>query len=63
MESCHDQTGHLGKDRTLELLRKRFYWPGMQDDAIFYINSCPICFRRKTQKDVAPVVNIKNTEP
>ena len=32
MAGCHDQVGHLGQDRVLELLRDRFYWPGMHMD-------------------------------
>ena len=41
MERCHDQVGHLGQDRVLDLLRDRFYWPGMHVDVVSYINSCP----------------------
>ena len=26
----HDQIGHLGQDRVLELLRDRFFWPGCE---------------------------------
>ena len=43
MEGCHDQVGHLGQDRVLDLLRDRFYWPGMHADVVSYINSCPRC--------------------
>ncbi|KAK7925153.1 hypothetical protein WMY93_007463 [Mugilogobius chulae] len=28
LQSSHDQHGHQGVDRTLDLLRKRCYWPG-----------------------------------
>ena len=31
MAGCHDQIGHLGQDRVLELLRDRFYWPEMHN--------------------------------
>ena len=41
MAGCHDQIGHLGQDRVLELLRDRFLWPGMHIDVASYINSCP----------------------
>ena len=51
IEGCHDQVGHLGQDRVLELLRDRFYWPGMYIDVASYLNSCPRCLRRKTQAD------------
>ena len=54
MAGCHDQIGHLGQDRVLELLRDRFFWPGMQMDVASYINSCPRCIRRKSQPDTVP---------
>ena len=53
MADCHYQIGHLGRDRVLELLRDRFFWPGMQMDVASYINSFPRCIRRKSQPDTA----------
>ena len=63
MEGCHDQVGYLGQDRVLDLLRDRFYWPGMYVDVVSYINSCPRCLRRKSQADKAPLVNIETSQP
>ena len=63
IEGCHDQVGHLGQDRVLDLLRDKFYWPGMQADVVSYINSCPRCLRRKSQQDKAPLVNIETSQP
>ena len=63
MAGCHDLVGHLGQDRVLELLRDRFFWPGMHMDVASYINSCPRCIRRKTQPDTAPLHNIEATQP
>ena len=63
MAGCHDQVGHLGQDRVLELLRDRFYWPGMHMDVAYYINSWPRCIRRKSQPDTAPLHNIEATQP
>ena len=34
IEGCHDQVGHLGQDRVLDLHRDRFYWPGMHVDVV-----------------------------
>ena len=63
MEGCHDQVGHLGQDRVLDLLRDRFCWPGMHADVVSYINSCPRCLRRKSQQDKAPLLNIETSQP
>ena len=63
MEGCHDQVGHLGQDRVLDLLRDRFYWPGMHADVVPYINSCPRCLRRKSQQDKVPLLNIETSQP
>ncbi|KAL5020795.1 hypothetical protein ScPMuIL_002122, partial [Solemya velum] len=32
LRGVHDNLGHPGRDRTLSLLRERFYWPGMSSD-------------------------------
>ena len=63
LEECHDQVGHLGQDRVLDLLRDRFYWAGMHVDVVSYINSCPRCLRRKSQPDKAPLVNLETSQP
>ena len=63
MAGCHDQIGHLGQDRVLELLRDRFCWPRMHMDIASFINSCPRCLRRKYQPDVAPLFNIEAMQP
>ena len=60
---CHDQVGHLGQDRVLELLMDWFYWPGMHTDAASYINSCPRCLRRKSWPDQAPLLSIEASQP
>ena len=62
-EGCHDQVGHLGQDRVLDLLRDRFYWSGMHVDVVSYINSCPRCLCRKSQPDKAPLLNIEASQP
>ena len=53
----------MGQDRVLDLLRDRFYWPGMHVDVVSYINSCPRCLRRKSQPDKAPLVNKETSQP
>ena len=60
---CHDQVGHLGQERVLDLLIDKFYWPGMHIDVASYINSCPRCLRRKSQPDKAPLLSIEASQP
>ncbi len=60
----HEDMGHLGFDRTLDLIRSRFYWPKMASDVENKIKSCGRCVRRKTPLEKsAPLVNIQTTRP
>ena len=60
---CHDDVGHQGRMRTLSLLRERFFWPGMQEEAAQYLLKCTRCLRRKTPSQVAPLQPIYVTQP
>ena len=44
--------GHVGRDRTLERLSCRFYWPGMRHNVEEFVSTCEVCQRVKpsTQK-------------
>ena len=41
--------GHLGRDKTFEVLSRRFYWPGLGKDVTEYVRSCDTCQRTKTR--------------
>lgn len=47
----HDslRCGHMGRDRTIERLSSRFYWPAMREDIIKYIKTCDICQRTRPE--------------
>ena len=49
LQECHDTptAGHLGKDKTLEQVKRRFYWPGMDSTIVAYVTSCDACQRNK----------------
>ena len=49
LQECHDTPtgGHLGKDKTLEQVKRRFYWPGMDQTIVAYVTSCDSCQRNK----------------
>ena len=40
------ESGHFGVERVTEFLR-HFWWPGKNGDVNNYVQSCPICARRK----------------
>lgn len=62
--SLHDDMGHLGLDRTLDLLRSRFYWPKMSDAVETKVKTCERCIRRKSPPQrAAPLVNIQTSRP
>jgi hypothetical protein len=42
--------GHFGRDRTLELLTRNFYWMNMERDIRKYCSECDICQRTKAPR-------------
>jgi len=52
MKSEHDSkvAGHFGRDRTMELITRNFYWPKMEDDVRQYCNECDNCQRTKAPR-------------
>ena len=64
LEHLHDDMGHQGRDRTLSLVRQRFYWPGLDSDVENKVKNCVRCIQRKTlPKPSAELVNISTTQP
>ena len=43
LQSLHNDLGHQGIDRTLDLLRERVYWPTMTQDANLWVDQCRRC--------------------
>ena len=43
LRMLHDNYGHQGLDRTLALVRERFYWSTMNHDATEYVTNCHRC--------------------
>lgn len=41
--------GHFGLDRTLEQLRRHYFWPKMQRDVRSFVEKCVICQKAKGQ--------------
>ena len=49
LQECHDvpTSGHLGKDKTIEQVKRRFYWPRMDEEITSYVIGCDECQRNK----------------
>ena len=63
----HEQryAGHLGRDRTLAAIKKRFYWPGMGEGEARWCKECQVCARRKPGpgKDKSTLQQFKVFQP
>jgi transposase InsO family protein len=56
--------GHPGREKTLGLLRDRFFWPGQYKDVENWIGECRRCILRKTPaQDKAEFYNIITSQP
>lgn len=64
LKGLHNDIGHPGKERTMRLLRERYYWPGMYSCVNQWIDRCDRCIRRKPH-DIqrAPLININTAYP
>ncbi|KAF8756102.1 reverse transcriptase [Rhizoctonia solani] len=51
----HDSplAGHPGRQRTLELVSRSYYWPGIRADTYWHVDSCEICQRIRKPKYVS----------
>lgn len=52
LTSCHNDpyAGHFRFARTLELVQRKYHWPGIRKDIKRYVMTCPICQRTKTRQ-------------
>ena len=57
--------GHLGVSKTLEKVRRRFYWHGMREDVENHIRKCGPCAEVNDPSKLprAPLINIKSGHP
>ena len=59
IDMCHRNAGHQGRDRTLSLMKGRFWWPGMAMALCLAIQNCSRCkqFEAKCQlPEMEPIV-------
>ena len=64
LKHLHDDSGHQGRDRTLSLVRSRFFWPGLESDVTNKVRACTRCIQGKTNpKPSAELVSIESYQP
>lgn len=57
--------GHFGRDKTVNAIKSRFYWPGLTSDVSRWCNECDLCSRRKPGpgRGKAPMKNVQSGFP
>ena len=40
--------GHLGKRKTLDLIKRKYWWPQMEADIERFVQTCPSCQRNRS---------------
>ena len=63
MKGLHNEVGHQGRDRTLSLVRERFYWDTLYRDVCSYVAKCVRCIKRKSHPHTAPMLPIHVSHP
>ena len=63
IDGCHRYLGHQGRDRTLSLLRERFWWPGMAQRMMMSVCNCPKCRIFEAKPQIPLFEPILCTEP
>lgn len=51
LQECHDQTGHLGIQKTIHRINQHYHWPGLYRDVVHYVRSCPTCQTYKKSQE------------
>lgn len=63
--ALHNDSGHLGFERTVQLIRERFHWPRIFQEVKAWCEQCERCCLRKTPTTGvrAPLVSIHSSAP
>jgi transposase InsO family protein len=56
IRECHDSAtaGHLGRDKTIEQMKRRFTWTKMDQEVELYVKTCEQCQRNKPSQQRTP---------
>ena len=61
-KELHQEMGHLGTERVLDLARERFYWPNMERDIKHFVTNVCSCLKQRkpnvpTRAPLQPIVS------
>ena len=64
-KNLHDDMGHIGADKVVELARQRVYWPKMRSEIEEYCQKKCVCLsqRQARKQPVAQLVSIHSSSP
>ena len=63
IDGCHQSAGHQGCDRTLSLMKERFWWPGMSRALVMAVSNCRCCKQFEAKPQIPGMQPIICTEP
>ena len=55
LEQCHDAIGHIGIDKTYELICRKYYWPSLYKQVTTYVNRWVTCQARSSRCETTPL--------
>ena len=62
MKKLHNDIGHQGRAKTLDLVRDRYYWPRMVTDVEEWVRKCVHCKVSRGVAEKTPPVNIVTSQ-
>ena len=63
IDGCHQSAGHQGCDRTLSLMKERFWWPGMSRVLVMAMSNCRRCEQLEVKPQILGMQPIICTKP
>ena len=63
IDGCYWSARHQGRDRTLSLMKERFWWPGMTQALVMAVSNCGQCKQFEAKPQIPGMQPIICTEP
>ena len=63
IDGCHRSAGHQGHNRTLSLMKERFWWPGMSQALLKAVANCGRCIQYEVKGQLPLMQPIICTKP